>query len=83
MVKASLLSSRPSNNILKYTYLYCLEVAHLAHKTITISDEAYRALKRLKKPNESFTQVILRLARTKRTGQELLAFLKKSDQSPN
>ena len=47
----------------------------MAHKTITISEEAYRALKRLKQPNESFTRVILRLTQPKRTTQDLLTYL--------
>ena len=33
----------------------------MAHKTITILVKAYEALLRLKKPKESFTDVILRL----------------------
>ena len=37
----------------------------MAHKTITISVEAYEALLRLKKPKESFTDVILRLTSKK------------------
>lgn len=32
----------------------------MGHRTITISDEAYRVLKRRKKEGESFTEVILR-----------------------
>jgi len=39
----------------------------MAHKTLTISEEAYAALYRLKSRGESFTEVILRLtAKTKR-----------------
>ncbi len=39
----------------------------MAHKTLTISEEAYAALSRLKCRGESFTEVILRLtAKTKR-----------------
>jgi predicted CopG family antitoxin len=39
----------------------------MAHKTLTISEEAYSALYRLKSRGESFTEVILRLtAKTKR-----------------
>lgn len=40
----------------------------MGHKTITISDEAYEALSRLKKDRESFTDVILRLTRSKASG---------------
>lgn len=39
----------------------------MAHKTLTISEEAYQALSRLKVHGESFTEVILRItARNKR-----------------
>jgi len=39
----------------------------MAHKTLTISEEAYSALYRLKSRGESFTEVILRLTtKTKR-----------------
>lgn len=40
----------------------------MAHKTLTVSEEAYAALAKLKNHGESFTQVILRLAAKKRTG---------------
>jgi len=48
----------------------------MSHKTITISEEAYDALTRMKKANESFTQVILRLA-SKGNAQAFLDFVKK------
>jgi len=35
----------------------------MAHKTLTISEEAYEALKKLKVENESFTKTILRLGK--------------------
>ncbi|MFQ6088540.1 MAG: antitoxin VapB family protein [Candidatus Methanofastidiosia archaeon] len=38
----------------------------MAHKTITISEEAYNALKRLKNGRESFTDVILKLAKKRK-----------------
>jgi len=47
----------------------------MAHKTITISEEAYDALARMKKTNESFTDVILRLASKKGSAQALLDFI--------
>jgi len=40
----------------------------MAHKTLTISDEAYAALARLKERRESFTDVILRLTAKARRG---------------
>jgi predicted CopG family antitoxin len=40
----------------------------MAHKTLTISEEAYAALARLKSKDESFTKVILRLAQKKSRG---------------
>jgi len=46
----------------------------LAHKTITISEEAYRALARMRGEKESFTDVILRVAEKKEQGT-LLEFI--------
>ena len=43
----------------------------MAHKTLTISEEAYNALARLKSKDESFTKVILRLAQKKAKGNLL------------
>jgi predicted CopG family antitoxin len=43
----------------------------MAHKTLTISEEAYDALARLKSKDESFTEVILRLAQRKSKGNLL------------
>ncbi|HDI31370.1 MAG TPA: hypothetical protein ENF80_00985 [Thermofilum sp.] len=36
----------------------------MAHRTLTISEEAYNALKRLKKEGESFSDVILRITKS-------------------
>ena len=43
----------------------------MAHKTLTISEEAYNALARVKSKDESFTKVILRLAQKKTKGNLL------------
>ncbi len=43
----------------------------MAHKTLTISEEAYNALARLKSKDESFTKVILRLAQKRNKGSLL------------
>jgi predicted CopG family antitoxin len=48
----------------------------MAHKTITISEEAYDALKALKLQSESFTEVILRIAGRRKRASELLAWVK-------
>jgi predicted CopG family antitoxin len=40
----------------------------MAHKTLTISEEAYQALNSLKDRNESFTDVILRLSKQRERG---------------
>jgi predicted CopG family antitoxin len=43
----------------------------MAHKTLTISEEAYDALAREKSRDESFTKVILRLTKKKAAGNLL------------
>lgn len=43
----------------------------MAHKTLTISEEAYAALSRLKSRGESFTDVIVRLTAKTRKGSLL------------
>ncbi|WP_456474019.1 antitoxin VapB family protein [Candidatus Pyrohabitans sp.] len=40
----------------------------MAHKTITISTDAYEALASFKKGKESFTDVILKLSKKKKKG---------------
>ena len=40
----------------------------MAHKTITISEEAYEALAGLKAARESFTDVILRIVKKRKEG---------------
>jgi predicted CopG family antitoxin len=50
----------------------------MAHKTITISDEAYEALARSKKDGESFTKVILRLTSERTKAGSLLRHLETS-----
>lgn len=42
------------------THMYVDSI--MGHRTITVSDEAYLALAKLKKERESFTEVILRLS---------------------
>jgi predicted CopG family antitoxin len=41
----------------------------MAHRTLTISEEAYNALSNLKNKNESFTDVILRLSKQEEIGK--------------
>ncbi len=48
---------------------------NMAHKTITISEEAYNLLKANKKENESFTEVIKRILTNKRKKEDLLEWL--------
>ena len=47
----------------------------MAHKTLTISEEAYDALARAKGRDESFTKVILRLTK-KRSAGNLLDYVR-------
>ncbi|MFQ5911089.1 MAG: antitoxin VapB family protein [Thermoplasmata archaeon] len=54
----------------------------MAHKTITISEEAYQALARLKRNGESFTHVILRLAHP-HTAQRLLEYVERQEPAPD
>ena len=47
-------------------------------KTITVTEDAYESLKRLKHEDESFSEVIKRLAGKKMLVKDLLGILKKS-----
>ncbi len=48
----------------------------MGNKTIMISEEAYEVLKRRKRPNESFTDVIMRLGFEKGSAKMLLQLAK-------
>ncbi|MFQ6127456.1 MAG: antitoxin VapB family protein [Thermoplasmata archaeon] len=54
----------------------------MAHKTITISEEAYEALARLKHNGESFSRVILRVAH-RHTAQKLLEYFESQEPAPD
>jgi predicted CopG family antitoxin len=41
----------------------CAHIGDMGSRNISITDEAYKALSREKRKNESFTQVIIRLTR--------------------
>lgn len=58
---------------LKYTDLSFI---CMAHKTITISEDAYNSLNKLKKGNESFTEIILRLTSNENKRKNLLLWIK-------
>jgi len=47
----------------------------MAHKTITISEEAYNLLKENKRENESFTEVIKRILSHKKKKEDLIRWL--------
>ena len=47
----------------------------MRHRNITISDEAYRELSRMKRERESFTEVVLRLASGRGSAKALLEYL--------
>jgi predicted CopG family antitoxin len=49
----------------------------MAHKTITISEEAYRSLVRHKRENESFTKAILRLTSSRGSARAFQHFLER------
>jgi len=55
-----------------YIYRYVYILCDMASKTIMISDKAYEVLKRRKRPNESFTDVIIRLGSEKGSVKRLL-----------
>jgi len=50
----------------------------MAHKTITISEEAYEALAGMKAAKESFTEVILKIVKKKEEGT-LLDYVRSID----
>lgn len=45
----------------------CMCMCMLLTKVISLSDEAYRTLKKMKRDGESFSDVIIRMARTTKT----------------
>jgi predicted CopG family antitoxin len=49
----------------------------MAHKTITISEEAYRELAKIKGEKESFTDAILRLTSERGSAKALLSYLER------
>ena len=55
-----------------HRYIYIFWDVPLASKTIMISEEAYEILRRRKRPNESFTDVIVRLGHEKGSAKSLL-----------
>lgn len=51
----------------------------MAHKTITISEEAYERLENLKRGKESFTDVILRMTKVKQRKSSLIKWLEEKE----
>jgi predicted CopG family antitoxin len=51
----------------------------MAVKTITITTEAYDAIKNLKKPEESFSELFIRISPKKFTIKDIAGMLKDSD----
>lgn len=62
----------PNTAIVKYTYIH---TSRMAHKTITISEDAYEALAKAKDENESFTKAILRLTSERGKAGAFLRYL--------
>jgi len=50
----------------------------MAHKTLTISEDAYKALASLKKEHESFSNAILRALGTRNSARALLEIVERS-----
>lgn len=57
--------------------MYCTALATMPTRTLSITEEAYRALKASKKEGESFTDVILRLTGSKGSARRLLEMMDK------
>ncbi len=55
----------------------------MAHKTITISEDAYNSLNKLKRKNESFTDVILRITMTEKNIDDLINWIKRNKGNQN
>ena len=53
----------------------------MAHKTLTISEDAYHELTKMKREHESFTDVILRLTSEKGRAKSLLEYLDRAGKS--
>ena len=54
-------ASTPSSSRVKILIIHICVFSHMGHRTLTISDEAYNALSKMKKERESFTETILRI----------------------